>query len=59
VKGLEFDYVVVVETNAATFGTDEESRHLFHIAATRAAHQLWLVATAAPTALIPPSLLVA
>src|SRR5204863_894863 len=35
VKGLEFDYVVLVEVNANTFGTDDESRHLFHIAATR------------------------
>ena len=43
VKGLEFDYVVLVEVNAASFGTDDESRHLFHIGATRAAHQLWLL----------------
>ena len=56
VKGLEFDYVVIVEANAATFSTDAESRHLFHIAATRAAHQLWLVSTAAPSPLIPPGL---
>jgi DNA helicase-2/ATP-dependent DNA helicase PcrA len=57
VKGLEFDYVVIVEANAATFSTDAESRHLFHIAATRAAHQLWLLCTAAPSPLIPPALL--
>ena len=56
VKGLEFDYVVMVEANAATFGTDDESRHLFHIAATRAAHQLWLICTGPPTPLIPPDL---
>ena len=36
----------------ASFGTDDESRHLFHIAATRAAHQLWLVVTAAPSPLL-------
>jgi len=59
VKGLEFDYVVLVDANAASFGLDEESRHLFHIAATRAAHQLWLLVTAAPSPLIPPKLLVA
>jgi DNA helicase-2/ATP-dependent DNA helicase PcrA len=56
VKGLEFDYVVIVEANAASFGTDDESRHLFHIAATRAAHQLWLLCTAAPSPLIPEAL---
>jgi DNA helicase-2/ATP-dependent DNA helicase PcrA len=57
VKGLEFDYVILVDANAATFGTDDESRHLFHIAATRAAHQLWLIVTAAPSPLFPPALL--
>jgi DNA helicase-2/ATP-dependent DNA helicase PcrA len=57
-KGLEFDYVVLVDVNSGTFGADDESRHLFHIGATRAAHQLWLIVTAAPSALIPPSLLV-
>ncbi len=58
VKGLEFDYVIMVDVNASTFPADEESRHLFHIGATRAAHQLWLVITAAtPSPLIPPHLL--
>jgi DNA helicase II / ATP-dependent DNA helicase PcrA len=58
VKGLEFDYVVMLDVNAATFAADDESRHLFHIAATRAAHQLWLVVTAAtPSPLILPELL--
>lgn len=53
VKGLEFDYVVLLDTNATSYGVDDESRHLFHIAATRAAHQLWLVATGNPSPLIP------
>jgi DNA helicase-2/ATP-dependent DNA helicase PcrA len=57
VKGLEFDYVVMVDVNAAVFGTDDESRHLFHIAATRAAHQLWLLVSAEPSPLIPPAML--
>jgi DNA helicase-2/ATP-dependent DNA helicase PcrA len=55
-KGLEFDYVVLVDVNATTFGTDDESRHLLHIAATRAAHQLWLVVTATPSPLLPEQL---
>lgn len=54
VKGLEYDYVVLVDVNASTFPLDDEARHLFHIGATRAAHQLWLVTTAEPSPLIPP-----
>jgi DNA helicase II / ATP-dependent DNA helicase PcrA len=53
VKGLEYDYVVLLDANATSYGTDDESRHLFHIAATRAAHQLWLVTTGLPSPLIP------
>jgi len=53
VKGLEFDYVVLVEVNSATFATNDEARHLMHIAATRAAHQLWLTCTGEPSQLIP------
>jgi len=53
VKGLEFDYVILLDVNASTFGTDAESRHLFHIGATRAAHQLWIIVTATPSLLLP------
>jgi DNA helicase-2/ATP-dependent DNA helicase PcrA len=57
VKGLEFDYVIIVDANASSFGLDAESRHLLHIGATRAAHQLWLIVTGAPSPLLPPELL--
>lgn len=57
VKGLEFDYVVLLDANASSFGSDDESRHLFHIGATRAAHQLWLLVTATPSPLIPTGIL--
>lgn len=53
VKGLEYDYVVLVDVNASTYGTDDEARHLLHIGATRAAHQLWVISTATPSPLIP------
>ncbi len=56
VKGLEFDYVVIVECNAATFPIDDETRHLLHIAATRAAHQLWVFSTGTPSLLLPEAL---
>ena len=57
VKGLEFDYVVMLDANASSYGTDDEARHLFHIGVTRAAHQLWLIVTGAASPLLPPGLL--
>ena len=56
VKGLEFDYVVLVDANIASFPEDDEARHLMHIAATRAAHQLWVVSTGSPSMLMPEAL---
>lgn len=56
VKGLEFDYVILVEVNQSTYGQDDESRHLLHIAATRAAHQLWLLTSSTPSPLLPQEL---
>jgi len=53
VKGLEYDYVMLVDANASTFPKDDESRHLIHVAATRAAHQLWFVASHTPSAILP------
>ncbi|MCB9680214.1 MAG: ATP-binding domain-containing protein [Alphaproteobacteria bacterium] len=50
VKGLEFDYVVVVEASAAHYPDTPAARRLLHVAATRAIHQLWVtsVGTASP-----------
>ena len=53
VKGLEFDYVILVDVDSFTYPEDAPSRHLLHVAATRAAHQLWLVASRPPSPLIP------
>jgi DNA helicase-2/ATP-dependent DNA helicase PcrA len=53
VKGLEFDYVVLVDVTAGQYPVDDESRHLLHIGATRAAHQLWVVAAGVPSPLLP------
>lgn len=55
VKGLEFDYVVILDTTEAAYPDSTEARHLLHIAMTRSAHQLWLLATGTPSPLIPPS----
>lgn len=56
VKGLEFDYVVMIETNAQSYPEANWARHLMHIGVTRAAHQLWLVSTTEPSPLIPAAL---
>lgn len=56
VKGLEFDYVVLVEVSHSAYPTEEEARHLLHIGATRAAHQLWVIASGKPSELLPEAL---
>jgi len=56
VKGLEYDYVVVLETTAEQWPATLEARHLFHVAATRAAYQLWMVTSAPPSPLLLPAL---
>jgi DNA helicase-2/ATP-dependent DNA helicase PcrA len=56
VKGLEFDYVVLVEVSDAAYPADDEARHLLHIASTRAAHQLWILSTGRPSRLLPREL---
>jgi len=45
VKGLEFDYVVVPDATAAAYPDTDEARRRLHVAATRATHQLWLLAS--------------
>jgi DNA helicase II / ATP-dependent DNA helicase PcrA len=52
-KGLEFDYVVLLDVNAANYPDTLESRHLLHIATTRAAHQLWVTHVGTPSPLLP------
>lgn len=52
VKGLEFDYVILVETSAAEYPDSPEARRLLHVGATRAVHQLWLTSVAAPSPVV-------
>jgi DNA helicase-2/ATP-dependent DNA helicase PcrA len=56
VKGLEFDYVVLVEVSDASYPAEDEARHLLHIAATRAAHQLWVLSSGRPSPNLPEEL---
>jgi DNA helicase-2/ATP-dependent DNA helicase PcrA len=55
-KGLEFDYVVLVGVDLEHFPDRDEKRHMLHVGATRAAHQLWIVSTGTPSPLVPPGL---
>ena len=51
-KGLEFDSVLVMDTDAVTYGRDEE-RKLLYTACTRPLHALHLVYQGAPSPLLP------
>jgi DNA helicase-2/ATP-dependent DNA helicase PcrA len=52
VKGLEFDYVVLVEVSLANFPDTPAARRRLHVGATRAVHQLWLTTVATPSSLL-------
>jgi DNA helicase II / ATP-dependent DNA helicase PcrA len=51
-KGLEFDEVVLLETTASAYPVAAPARHALYVGATRAAHQLWCVASETPSALV-------
>ena len=59
VKGLEYDYIVALDVDSKHYPDKEESRHLLHVVATRAAHQLWLMTLGeiSPSPLLPQSLI--
>jgi DNA helicase-2/ATP-dependent DNA helicase PcrA len=52
VKGLEFDYVILVEVSRAHYPDTPHARRVLHVGATRAIHQLWLTSVATPSALL-------
>ncbi len=53
VKGLEFDYVVILEASARYWPDTDHHRRLLYVAATRAVHQLWLTSVGPPSSLLP------
>lgn len=55
VKGLEFDYVVMLDVDNDHYPNDRYSRFLLHVAASRAAHQLWILNHRSPSPLLPAS----
>jgi len=56
VKGLEFDYVVVVDASARAWPASPHRRRQLHVAATRAIHQLWVTWVGDPSPLLAGSL---
>ncbi len=56
IKGLEYDYVILVDVNASSFPATDEARYQLHIGATRAAHQLWIISTGPPSPILPAKL---
>jgi DNA helicase-2/ATP-dependent DNA helicase PcrA len=55
-KGLEFDEVILLETTATAYPDDSPARHALYVGATRAAHQLWCVASDAPSPIVAHAL---
>ena len=51
-KGLEFDEVILLETTASSYGETPQARHALYVGATRAAHQLWCIASEVPSKLV-------
>jgi DNA helicase-2/ATP-dependent DNA helicase PcrA len=51
-KGLEFDYVILVDATAVNFPDLPAARRLLHVGATRAVHQLWLTTVGTPSPLL-------
>jgi len=55
-KGLEFDIVILLEVTETSYPATDDARRLLHVAMTRAAHQLWVTYTGAPSPLLPDGL---
>ncbi len=51
-KGLEFDYVILVDANDVNYPDAAISRRRLHVGATRAVHQLWITSVGTPSSLL-------
>lgn len=52
VKGLEFDYVIVLDVDSMNYPDTPAARRTLHVAATRAVHQLWMMSVGTPSPLV-------
>ncbi|WP_394829139.1 3'-5' exonuclease [Pendulispora albinea] len=55
-KGLEFDEVILLETTATSYPETSQARHALYVGATRAAHQLWCIASDKPSPVVTAAL---
>lgn len=55
-KGLEFDYVVLVEAGAQQFPATAAARRVLHVGSTRAVHQLWITCSGGRSPLVDEAL---
>ena len=55
-KGLEFDEVILLETTHSSYSESNQARHALYVGATRAAHQLWCIASETPSKLVTGAL---
>ena len=55
-KGLEFDEVILLETTSSSYSESPQARHALYVGATRAAHQLWCIASESPSRLVTGAL---
>lgn len=55
-KGLEFDEVILLETTYSSYSESAQARHALYVGATRAAHQLWCIASEVPSKLVTDAL---
>ena len=51
-KGLEFDYVVLVDVSPSHYPDEPRARRRLHVGASRAVHQLWLSCVGTPSPLV-------
>jgi len=51
-KGLEFDYVILLDVSARSWPDTAAARRLLHVGATRAMHQLWVTSVGGPSTLL-------
>jgi DNA helicase II / ATP-dependent DNA helicase PcrA len=56
VKGLEFDYVILLEASAHCFPDTDLARRQLHVAITRAVHQVWITVVDTPAVAVRPFL---
>ena len=56
-KGLEFDYVVLLDVSADKWPATPAARRQMHVGATRAAHQLWVTSVGEPSPIVAEAML--